>query len=556
MDQTVRDTYDAWKDLYLEQGCGTGRYYVKTTVDSKNLTVSEGHGYGMLLTALMAGHDPHAKAIFDGMYAHFREHPTATHDNLMSWYQRKSCEDAEGNDSASDGDLDIAFALLLADKQWGSCGPVNYLDEATKVIADIKDGDLDATASYVLLGDWVAPGSGDFYNSTRSSDFLMDHYRSFEAVTGDTDWTGLIDQTYQIVDHIQANHSPSTGLLPDFVVDPLGSPEPAVPYFLEGADDGSYSYNACRDPWRLGTDFVVSGDGRAKTALQRINTWIRTSTGGDPGVIKSGYQLDGTSDADYESMSFIAPLGVGAMVDVANQSWLNAIWDLVVATPMAEEGYYGDSLKLLSMIVMSGNWWAPAAVTGGCVPDVTPICTNGGYISDAQIVLGGLTASSGDAKLLFKGKLFFAQGLPVVGSLAEGAQVLVEDFGSGGSAVFELSAATDPIPGQGDGTCAEGRDGWRITSKRTTYSNRSTAIDAPVCIPGSANGLRKILYRPRTDLDLDFKVHTRKSTISSVVGPVRGTIVLGSTIAASDDGVCGVTQVLPCTDLGSKLRCR
>src|SRR2546426_11801563 len=58
MDQAVRDFYDAWKGQYLRQTCGTGRYVVATGVAPGNLTVSEGHGYGMILTALMAGGRP------------------------------------------------------------------------------------------------------------------------------------------------------------------------------------------------------------------------------------------------------------------------------------------------------------------------------------------------------------------------------------------------------------------------------------------------------------------------------------------------------------------
>ena len=60
----------------------------------------------------------------------------------------------------------------------------------------------------------------------------------------------------------------------------------------------------------------ASGDTRAQTAVQRIEIWIRGATGGDPAAIKSGYHLDGTmsSGADYLSMAFVAPLGVGAMV--------------------------------------------------------------------------------------------------------------------------------------------------------------------------------------------------------------------------------------------------
>jgi endo-1,4-beta-D-glucanase Y len=372
LDQAVRDFYDAWKQRYLAQGCGPGRYYVATAVDSSNLTVSEGHGYGMVLAALMAGHDPDARTIFDGMYQYFRDHPTATHPNLMSWYQRKSdCASVKGNDSASDGDLDVAYALLLADKQWGSCGAIDYLAEAKKVIGDVKDGDVDQTTHWVLLGDWVTPDDPGYYASTRTSDFMPNHYRSFWVATGDPAWTTLAGATYDLVEGMQASFAPSTGLLPDFVVDPGGGPAPAPPNFLEGNHDGDYGYNACRTPWRLGTDFLISGAPRARAAAQRLTVWIRSATGGDPSAIRAGYRLDGTPlpGSNYLSMAFVAPLGVGAMVDASNQAWLDAIWDLVVATPITAEGYYENTLKLLAMVAMSGNWWSPLTpFGGGCDP--------------------------------------------------------------------------------------------------------------------------------------------------------------------------------------------
>jgi endo-1,4-beta-D-glucanase Y len=341
---------------------------VEAGVDADNLTVSEAHGYGMMLAALMAGHDPQARTVFDGMYAYFRAHPTATHSHLMSWYQNDSCADAEGNDSASDGDLDIAYALLLADRQWGSCGPVDYRAEALNVIADLKDGDLAAGARWVLLGDWVTPADDEYYPSTRSSDFMPDHYRTFWALTGDGAWQGLVQDTYGIVAALQAAYSPTTGLLPDFVVSPITAPHPAPAHFLEGRFDGAYGYNACRVPWRLATDFLITGDPRARTAVQRMNAWVRAETAGDPSGIRSGYRLDGShmSGTNYLSMAFVAPFGVGAMVDPSNQAWLEDVWDLVAGTPITAEGYYENTIKLLSMIVMSGNWWAPQPTGGGC----------------------------------------------------------------------------------------------------------------------------------------------------------------------------------------------
>jgi hypothetical protein len=47
------------------------------------------------------------------------------------------------------------------------------------------------------------------------------------------------------------------------------------------------------------------------------------------------------------------------MVDGVHQDWLNAVWDEVSANH--DSGYYGDTINMLSLIVMSGNWWSPEA---------------------------------------------------------------------------------------------------------------------------------------------------------------------------------------------------
>ncbi|MBI3783156.1 MAG: hypothetical protein HY270_07130 [Deltaproteobacteria bacterium] len=560
LDQAVRDFYDAWKQRYVKQTCGSGRYVVLTHVGPGNLTVSEGHGYGMLLMALMAGHDPQAHEIFDGMYAYYREHPTLLHSYLMAWKQGRSCSGGPNTlDSAADGDLDVAYALLLADKQWGSCGAVNYLVEAQHAIADLKAGDVDASAQYVLLGDWVLAGDSTYYPATRSSDFMPDHGRSYAVASGDSAWNGLIDQTYAIVDALQINHSPNTGLLPDFVRDPLAAPVPAGANFLEGPNDGAYDYNACRDPWRLATDFVINGETRAKTAVQKINVWIQTRTGGDPNAIASGYQLNGSVSpgANYLSMAFVAPLGVGAMVDAGNQAWLNTLWDLIAATPLSAGGYYENTLKLLSMIVMSGNWWAPQLVSAPtCAPQGTPLCTNGGYISGTSLRLGALLSASGSQRLTLSGKLFFPQGVPVTTPYTNGAQILVDDLGAGGSALFDLTHVTIPIPPAAAGACDTLKDGWTVGKVSTTYRNGSTALDPPVCTLGSSHGLRRLKYRPRTNRDLDFEVTAGPSTLAAPVGPLRATLVLGSTAAAGDNGGCGLSRSLTCSGTAGARRCK
>jgi len=553
-DQTVRDFYDAWKARYLRQTCGPGRYVVEASTRSGNLTVSEAHGYGMILAALMAGHDPDAKIIFDGMVAFFREHPTATHDHLMSWYQRTTCSDAEGNDSASDGDLDIAFALLLADKQWGSCGAIDYLAEAEAVLADLKDGDLDDTHRYVLLGDWVTPASPGYYDATRSSDFMMDHYRSFGAATGDADWSALLSRSYVILDAVQTSHAPATGLVPDFIADPLGTPDPVASGFLEGANDGAYHYNACRVPWRVATDFLVSDNTRAPVVAQRLTTSAQTTTGNTPSAFRSGYQLNGipSPGSDYLSMAFVAPLGVGAMVDAGNQAWLNALWDLAVATPITAEGYYENTLKLLALVAMSGNWWAPETVTGGCTPSGTPFCTDGGTLADADVKIGRAVAPSGDETLKLKGRAFLPQGLPA--SLTDGTQLVLEDLGAGSTTVYELSAATSAVPAATTAGC-DARDGWKATTKSARYRNKSGALP-PACAAGSAHGLTTLTHKVGRSSDLGVTAAAKRATIAAPVGPVRATVVLGATAGASAAGQCAVSAPLDCTAAGASIRCR
>ena len=558
LDQATRDFYDAWKARFLRQTCGAGRYVVESKTQSGNLTVSEAHGYGMLLAALMAGHDPDARAIFDGMFTFFREHPSVFTPSLMAWYQKKSCGSAEGGDSATDGDLDIAYALLLADKQWGSCGAIDYAAEAAAILTGIESGEVDATGSYMRLGDWTDPGEPQYYQSTRSSDFMPDHLRAFAAASGNPVWTSILNHTYAVFDGLQTTYSPTTGLLPDFIADPLGTPAPVAPNFLEGANDGAYDYNACRDPWRLGTDFLVSGDARARTAVQRITTWIRSATGNDPANIQSGYQLDGTLSpgADYRSMAFVAPLGVGAMADAGNQAWLNDVWDLVDATSLDAEAYYENTLKLLSMIVMSGNWWTPQAVAGGCVPPVsTPLCSGGGALGNVSLKLGGLLAAPGAQSLSLKASLFFPAGLPVAAPYVDGAQLLVEDLGNGNAAIYELSRFTTPVPAQSAGACEAG-EGW--DASRNMYRNRSGALDPPTCTAGSANGLGQIRYRPRGTYDLDLQLKARDATIAAPVGPLRLTWVLGATQAASDGGRCASSTAIACTSngSGSSRKCR
>ena len=341
----------------MKSGCGAGQFYVKADTGSGAMVVSESQGYGMLILPMMAGHDPQAQDIFDGLLNYYRAHKSHIDPRLMSAAQDYKCRDMDGDDSATDGDLDAAYGLILAHLQWGSGGATDYLAAAQKVLGGIYASNVNPETRLVNLGDWVTVSGQKYRYATRSSDWMPGHLAGFAEV--ESRWEAVRDAHLDIIETMQTNFSDGTGLLPDFVVNANASPQPAPPKFLEAKTDGKYSYNACRDPWRIGVFAVTAGNGRAAIAARKLNAWIHGATDGKPGRIRAGYALNGKPLVRYADLSFTAPFMVSAMTGsgAADQKWLDAMWDEVVET--RPEGYYPDTLKLLSMLTASRNWLRP-----------------------------------------------------------------------------------------------------------------------------------------------------------------------------------------------------
>lgn len=361
MDNDVRAFYEDWKAKYIVQdeintdGIQMFRVAFGKDEPAHSTTVSEGQGYGMVIVPMMAGYDPDAQMIFDGLWAFARAHPSEVDSRLMDW----NIPEGDGNDSAFDGDADIAYGLLLADAQWGSAGQVNYKAEAKKMIDGILESTIGPDSHLPTLGDWV-DANGDDYNqyAPRSSDFMLINFRAFGKATNNPVWDDVVLQSQNVMNSMQTNYSPETGLLPDFIVIKDGTPQPAPANYLEDVTDGAYNYNAGRDPWRVGLDALLHNDAASRSIAQKISHWIQTSAGNDPANIRSGYDLNGTplQGSDYFTTFFVAPMGVAAMTDPSQQDWLNAVYGSVYET---HEDYYEDSVNLLCLLVMSDNFWTP-----------------------------------------------------------------------------------------------------------------------------------------------------------------------------------------------------
>jgi len=194
-----------------------------------------------------------------------------------------------------------------------------------------------------------------------------------------------------------------------------------------------------------------------------------------------------------------------------------------------------------------------------------PICESGVRLDAANLSLKQLTKTPGQQALTFSGTFRLTpEAAAAFDPARDGVQIRIDDVENAGATVFALTVDEgSPVPpdGRGCGT----RDGWRSRGGSHAYKNRSGALDAPACTPGSANGLTQIAFRARrSDPGLvRVKVKTRRTTLAATAagGPLRATIVFGAERDAGATGACASTHAfaaLPCTERsrGAALRCR
>lgn len=367
MDSTLYDVYQYWKEEYVTaSGSTENGYYVSsnggTGATEGALTVSEAHGFGMLITALMSKFDStNSKTIFDGMYKFYKDHPCSDNSLLMAWEVLGDGAGGElsskeagsySNTSATDGDIDIAYALLLAHTVWGSDGDINYLSTADSLINyAIKGEEVGDLTKRPLLGSW----DNQSQYQTRPSDWMTGEFHSFAELTGETFWNDVVDTIYSIADHIVTNYSLNIGLVPDFVIKEI--PEPATPHFLEFKYDGEYYNNACRVPMRIMTDVAHHNDEDAIKWMMIMARWITSKSNNNPENIVGGYFLKyGEEIRDWGFPAFTSPFIVSATISADYQDFVNSGWNYMKDIKW---DYYNDCINLMCMLQVSGNWWKP-----------------------------------------------------------------------------------------------------------------------------------------------------------------------------------------------------
>ncbi len=321
----VHNSYATWKSKYVTSSGAGGYLRVQRGSADGYDTVSEGVAYGMLLAAYLDD-----RPTFDPLWGYAKSHFNA--NGLMSWKIDASNRVLDTN-SATDADEDMATALIVADKRWGG-----YTAEAKDFVGKLRHHDVEANTYVLKPGD--AWGGSD---QTNPSYFAPAYYKVYKAYSGDTSWDLVTDETYRMIGRVNSKTGAGrTGLQPDWMT---ASGDRA------GSAGYDYRYDATRVPWRLAMDAAWYCDSRATSQLNLINGFFK---GIGAANIKDGYTLDGapTSDGLYHNASFVAPAAAGAVVSTDSQ-YRTSMWDETVR--LRDEGYYHDSLRLLSLLFMSGN---------------------------------------------------------------------------------------------------------------------------------------------------------------------------------------------------------
>ncbi len=371
----VTAAYTKWKaDLVVSDSKSGGQRVQRTSTDGvssstpANSTVSEGIGYGLIIAVYMGD-----QTLFNNLWKYEQAHLDP--NGLMNWSIDSSGNTTSsggmtlGGGAATDADEDMAWALAMADKQWGSAGTLNYLNLAKTQIGNIWNHEVYQSK---LAGPGDSWGPTNLFGDINISYFAPAYYRLFKQLDGSHDWDAVNTTVYDTIFGAgdngtgalnTSNKNTTNGLVPGWCTSTGGS---------SSAGPFNYQYDACRTPFRIGIDWCLNSTSAASatTAINpaRAQKYVKLTTGffsglaGGAAAIVDGYNMDGSVNSSAhtasqgQSAAFLGPAGVGAMA-TTSQPFLDATYNLVKGDNLFVGGeYYDSSWTVMSLLMMTGNF--------------------------------------------------------------------------------------------------------------------------------------------------------------------------------------------------------
>jgi endo-1,4-beta-D-glucanase Y len=287
----LSSSWEKYKQRFIQQD---GRVIDHT---QDNITTSEGQSYA-LLRAVWSDD----KETYDAVWKWTKENLKRPADHLFGWRWGQR-EDSSygfmsdgGENSASDADTDIAFALILAARRWGD---ETYLREAQAILDDLWASAVDEVQGkpYLVAGNWAKGRDVLILNPSYFSPYA---WRIFARVDPDHAWERLIDPAYDLLfasGNAPLDREHAVGLPPDWVALERSSGT-IIPATLPGLTT-QYSFDAVRVPWRIALDYRWNNEQRA---AEYLNTAFRVlgERYAQEKKLARGYAHDGTALAAEE----------------------------------------------------------------------------------------------------------------------------------------------------------------------------------------------------------------------------------------------------------------
>lgn len=327
----VKNWYDNWKKKYLQVCNNT----IRPGVDPLTTSLVEAQGFAMVAVAYMGD-----KETFDKLYEYYKLKLTSEGCGLMGW--KNNCGGFVDRGSATDGDIDVACALVVATWQWPDGG---YKEKAKSTIDNLRKRMI-TTCSGKLT---VYPGCGGGSpwggcNETDISYYTPAFFRHFADISGDESWKKLADDT-QLIRDAAANSN--TGLVPDWQsVDGRAG---------AGSRKGYYSFDAIRSPYKQTMDYLWHGTKAAGDWAKKISTW---ANGVGVGSLKDEYNLDGSVRGINHNMAVVGSFAVSAMANT--QQIADAFATEVLK--LRDDYWYSGYLGNLYLLALTGNMWTPEII--------------------------------------------------------------------------------------------------------------------------------------------------------------------------------------------------
>ena len=405
----LQGAWTFWKANFLmTNGLVNHRRYENNQLIGTNEAVSEGQGYGMLLSVLLNDQATFNK-IFEAANANLWDNGKKSY--RWSWPGGSS-------GAASDADLDICLALVFADDLvkaglWKTySGSVSYNTRAMDIMRSIKQNMT--SSNYLLPGDnW----GGDGVNNLNPSYFATAWFKVFNAYQKEIDWKPVIDNCYSV---LAKTPRYSSGQAPDWcntnggqASQAGGKPEQGLGMLSDGI----------RVPYRIGMDALWFNDDRA---IAYCKNTMKTLTEATPLPLASQmaqYTKAGTATTesrgsfDNMAMWMTAILGSGD-VTYTRKGTDSQIFGRLIGTGSSFLGdnglqddkfYYKQSIGMLGFAAIGGQFPNVLADTKTPIsPILAPKSVRKGMGSDklmAGSTLGWLDPAAGSGRLMYRNTL-------------------------------------------------------------------------------------------------------------------------------------------------------